>query len=100
MGRGSRLPKSSSSKRRLESLGKMGILCLAEQAKRHQKASLLMGDLAWPRGRGFSLAWRARNALTPLGRRLPGRRLLKGDLRNDSQSRRRALFNFRVFWCV
>src|SRR5947207_16020077 len=26
-----------------------------------------MGDLAWPRGRGFSLAWRSRNAVTPIG---------------------------------
>jgi hypothetical protein len=29
----------------------------AEQAKGHQKASLLMDDLAQPPGRGFSLAW-------------------------------------------
>jgi hypothetical protein len=47
--------------------GQDGYSLSAEQAKRHQKASLLMGDLAWPRRRGFSLAWRARNALTPLG---------------------------------
>ena len=78
-----RLPKSLSSKRQVESPGKnRDSFARRTGQATPEKASLLMGDLAWPRGRGFSLAWRSRNAVPPLDRRLPGRRLLTRDLRN------------------